>query len=447
MTDKSVGSGASQKLWQKGTSAEDWVVQFTVGDDYTWDTLLLPYDIVATRAHVSGLHRIGILSNEEAKGIDGALDELLELWHRGDVTVTVDDEDCHTVIERFLTEKTGAAGARVHTGRSRNDQVLAALRLLQRDALASLAAHAIGLAELLLAEAERTDDWLMPGYTHTQRAMPTSLGQWYAGFAECLLDDAQFIAFAAQHVNKSPLGSGAGYGIPHVDLDRTGVAEDLFSGRLVENVAAVQLARGKSEMLVVAAAAQLALTINRLSSDLILYASQDFGFVSFDETVATGSSIMPHKKNPDVLEIARALYHRVSAELALLSSISANLTTGYHRDLQLTKGAVIRALQVSDDAVTALAKFMRSVSFDRERLDEAVSAPMLTAGNALKATLEGTPFREAYRANAAASTRPDASEILAAYRTSGSPGSSAIKPLRARADDLRSTLANLPPSV
>jgi argininosuccinate lyase len=442
MTNRPDGeSQPRETLWQKGSRPNEWVIKYTVGDDYVWDTALLPFDVRATRAHIHGLGRIGVVTEEEIRQLDDALDKLLIIWRDGEIGVAFEDEDCHTVIERFLTSEVGPAGAKVHTGRSRNDQVLAALRLYERDTLRSIAHTALDLSEELLHAARRLDSWLMPGYTHTQRAMPTSVGQWYGGFAETILEDVELVIFAANAVNKSPLGSGAGYGIPHIQLDRVGVAESVFEGRLIHNSTAVQLSRGKAEALAVTGAAQVALTMNRLASDLTLFASQDFGFIEFPESVTTGSSIMPHKKNPDVLEIARATFHRVNAELSLLMSVGANLTSGYHRDLQLTKGATMRALGATQDTLDAMSRFVPHVSFNRARLDAAVSAPMLTAGNALKSVLEGQPFRDAYRSNTQAEGRPGADEILATYKTAGSPGRTVVELLLERVSELRRRLA------
>lgn len=439
--DPDRASAERRTLWQKGAAPDDWVIRYTVGDDYKWDTELLPFDVRATRAHADGLRRIGVLDASEFQLLADTLDELLRNWEEGKVEVEFRDEDCHTVVERFLTDRAGSVGGKVHTGRSRNDQVLAALRLFERDTLRSLASDTVDLASSLLDRASEGDRWLMPGHTHTQRAMPSTVGLWAAGYAETLLYDADELIHAAHRTNRSPLGSGAGYGIPHIALDREGVAQELFDGYLIHNSTAVQLGRGKVEMVAVGAAAQLALTLNRMSADLTLFASSEFGFIEFPDFVATGSSIMPHKKNPDVLEIARASYHRVAAELNLLMSLTANLTSGYHRDLQLTKGATMRALGLVGETTRALADFVPYVTFNRERLDAAVSNEMLTASNALRDARGGRPFREAYRENEAAAERPSAEEILSTYPTPGSPGRLALAPLSEHVGRITAELA------
>jgi len=421
------GNETRRTLWQKDTRPDDWVIRYTVGDDYAWDNLLLPYDVRATRAHVDGLLRVGILDGDEHGALAAALNLLLDEWNDGRVTVAFEDEDCHTVIERFLTKQTGDAGGKVHTGRSRNDQVLAALRLFEREKLCEIASVTLDLVDSLTELARATADWLMPGYTHTQRAMPSTLGLWMSGYAEILADDAEELVHAARRCDRSPLGSGAGYGIPHIDLDRRGVAEALFHGNLIRNSTAVQLGRGKIEAMCVAAAGQLCLTLNRLATDLILFVSAEFGFAEFPEALATGSSIMPHKKNPDVLEIARASSHRLLAEHSLLVSVGANLPSGYHRDLQLTKAAAMRGLITAYATADAMTRFVPEVRFVRDRLDAAVSAEMLSAGNALMAAAEGTPFREAYRETARVA-RPTAADILATYRTPGTPGLPVVDP-------------------
>ncbi len=428
-------------LWQKGDGhSEEWIIRYTVGDDYVWDNELLPYDVQATRAHIAGLQRIGVLTSQELQSLLAGLDHILKEWSAGNIIVRPEDEDCHTVIEHVLTERVGPAGGKVHTGRSRNDQVLAAMRLYERDRARALAGATLDFANVLIERAADHDDWLMPGYTHTQKAMPSSVGLWFGGYAETLIDDARLLVAASVFANRSPLGSGAGYGIPHINLDRKGVADDLFDGHLILNSTAVQLGRGKVEAMLLAGLTQLMLTLNRMASDLTLYASQDFDFVSFPSTMSTGSSIMPHKKNPDVLEIARASYHRVCAEHSLLLTLGANLSSGYHRDLQLSKAAVMRSVEVSRQTLDAMHRFVSAVTFNRQRVDDAVSAQMLTAGNALRATLEGRPFREAYKDNADAATRPDAATILGSYRTIGSPGNTPISELREQLEAVRSSL-------
>jgi argininosuccinate lyase len=424
----------STPIWDKGTStAEDWVTRFTVGDDYEWDRRLLPYDVAATRAHAWGLRQIEVLSAEEWAAAQDALDALLEAFEAGDVTVTPEDEDSHTVIERFLTEAAGDVGRKLHTGRSRNDQVLAALRLYFQDALADIGGRVAALAEALCGVADRHPDLLLPGYTHLQRAMPSTVALWALGYAETLADDLDALRAVRRKVNVSPLGSAAGYGVPVLDLPREAVAERLGFRAVQTHAPAVQLARGKHELAVAHACTQVGATCNRLASDLVLYATAEFDFVELPPEHCTGSSIMPQKQNPDVLELARGYHHRLAAELQSLATGPSNLPGGYHRDLQLTKGAVMRSLQIAGDVLTALREVVAALSFKGDRTEAACTPELLATYRALKRVDEGVPFRTAYReaaAGAGEALSPDA--ILGAYRTLGGPGQEQPGAVRAR---------------
>ncbi|NNE48549.1 MAG: argininosuccinate lyase, partial [Rhodothermales bacterium] len=324
--------------------AADWVTRFTVGDDYLWDTLLLPFDAVATAAHAEGLVDAGVLDLDELRAVKAALGRIKRKAEAGEVGVTPEDEDCHTVIERYLTAELGEIGEKIHTGRSRNDQVLAALRLFLRDRLITIARATSEIVEMLCGVAEEYDDALMPGYTHMQLAMPTTAGLWAAGYAELLVTDIRAVRAAHDQINTSPLGSAAGYGVPHLKLLRKKVAKTLGFKEVQSNVTAVQLSRGKLELHVAHACVQIGATLNRMASDLVLFNTSEFGFVRLPEEYTTGSSIMPQKRNPDVLELARAVYHRLTAEMHVLASVPANLPSGYHRDLQLTKAAVMQSV-------------------------------------------------------------------------------------------------------
>ncbi len=429
---------ASKPLWHKGTRAEDWVTRFTVGDDYRWDTLLLPYDIEGTRGHAWGLVQIGVLSDEELAQIEEALEALEEAVAAGEVVVAPEDEDAHTVIERYLTERLGAVGKKIHTGRSRNDQVLAALRLFLHERLQALGRKTAALAEVLCALGERHAGDLMPGYTHLQRAMPSTAGLWAMGYAELLAGDLADLRHAAEKVNVSPLGSAAGYGVPHLDLPREAVAERLGFRAVQTHATVVQLSRGKLELGVVHALVQAGATINRLASDLVLFNTAEFGFVELPAEYCTGSSIMPQKQNPDVLELARAHYHRLLAEQQTLATLPANLPSGYHRDLQLTKEAVMRSVLLADDLLTAVTKTVEGLRFRTDRMRAACTPELYATHRALAQVEAGVPFREAYR-NAAAfeddePAPPDAESVLDAYATAGSPG-------RLRPDRVRAALA------
>lgn len=420
-------------LWKKGADVPEWVVRFTVGDDYLWDRELLPFDARATLAHVHGLAQIGILTGEESNAVDAAMGDLLEDFAGGSVTVNPEDEDCHTVIENYLTSKLGDIGKKVHSGRSRNDQVLAALRLYLRDALAKIGRSTVELGLSLVELGEPRDTWVLPGYTHTRQAMPSSVGAWAFGFAELLVVDTERIIEASRRLNVSPLGSAAGYGVPYLDLAREAVAVELGFQGVQKHVTSVQLSRGKLELDAVHAGLQVALTLNRLSSDLILFSSDEFGFVGIRPEHTTGSSIMPQKQNPDVLELVRASYHRVLAESQLLASLPAGLTSGYHRDLQLTKEAVMRAVVLVGDCVEATRSVVSTIDFDADRIAAATKSSTMATHEAIKMVKEGKPFREAYRSAAekgGSGITPQ--EALEAYSAEGYPGNGRPDELRKR---------------
>ncbi len=426
-------------LWQKDAApaTDDWVHRFTVGDDYEWDRLLLPYDVRASRAHAWGLRQIDVLSETEWTRIGEALDALLDAFEAGEVTVTPEDEDCHTVIERFVTERTGPAGEKLHTGRSRNDQVLAALRLYLRDALATIGGQAAALADALCDLAARHPDVLMPGYTHLQQAMPSTAALWALGYAETLAGDLDALRHARRRINVSPLGSAAGYGVPVIDLPREAVADRLGFRAVQTHATAVQLSRGKHALAVGHACTQVGATCNRLASDLVLFATAEFDFVDLPPEHCTGSSIMPQKQNPDVLELARAYHHRLAAQMQSLATGPSNLPGGYHRDLQLTKAAVLGSVEMTSDVLTALAEVVRGVTFNPERTRAACAPGILATQRALEQVAEGVPFRSAYQQAAAADADlgpVDPGAVLDAYETDGTPGQERPDRVRSRLD-------------
>ena len=436
---------SKRTLWQKETQAADWVMRFTVGEDWRWDTLLLPFDIEGTRAHAWGLIGADVLSEEEYAQVGGELDRLAEAVAAGEVAVAPEDEDSHTVIERHLTEELGDLGKKIHTGRSRNDQVLVAIRLFLRAHLQALGRQTIRLAEVLCRHGEAYDDALMPGYTHLQQAMPTTAGLWALGYAELLASDLDALRAAHEAVNVSPLGSAAGYGVPHLELPREAVARRLGFRAVQTHVTAVQLSRGKLELHAAHALVQVAATINRLASDLVLFSTAEFGFVTLPDAYCTGSSIMPQKKNPDVLELARASYHRLIAEMQVLLTLPANLPSGYHRDLQLTKAATLRGVLLARDLLEAMLNVLPDVRFERERMAAACTPGLFATADALARVREGVPFRDAYRqaAEAASDLAPsnNAQAALQPYRGAGYPGNgrpevvrAALAPHRAWAD-------------
>ncbi|MEQ9104924.1 MAG: argininosuccinate lyase [Rhodothermales bacterium] len=428
----------NRPIWFKGTGATDWVTRFTVGDDPFWDTLLIPYDLAASRAHARGLVTAGVLTEQEFSALSA---EITALEKRTDLVVQVEDEDCHTLIERLLIEKVGDAGRKIHTGRSRNDQVVAALRLWLMDALDGTARATARVAGHLLDHADAGADQFMPGYTHLQRAMPSSVAVWALGYAENLVDDVRALREATGHVSQGPLGSAAGYGVPFLDLPREATSADLGFARLQEQVAAVQLSRGKLDLHAVHALVQAAMTINRLASDLVLFATAEFGFITLPVEYTTGSSIMPQKRNPDVLELARATLHRITAEMQVLIGVPSNLPSGYHRDLQLTKEAVMRAFLRGKDLLDAMDAMLPEIAFNPDKLEAARTPDLYATASALERVSKGVPFRTAYVESASDKADWERQRQQAAaeqYRHAGAPGQTRTTVLRAELKELTS---------
>ena len=426
-------------LWKKEQDVAAWVTRFTVGEDYRWDTLLLPYDIRGSRVQAWSLAQQGLLTSEELQQIDTSLDRLLEAVDAGKIVVRPEDEDCHTVIELHLTSELGDSGKKIHTGRSRNDQVLVALRLFALDRLQEAGRLTRALVEHLCDLADRAVSVMIPGYTHYQRAMPGTAALWALGYAELLLDDLQTLREAHDHTSTSPLGSAAGYGVPYLAIPREAQAERLGFDATQLHVTTVQLSRGKLELHALHALVQASATLNRLASDLVLFNTSEFGFVKLPPEFCTGSSIMPQKQNPDVLELVRANHHRLLAEMNVLLTLPANLPSGYHRDLQLTKEAVMRGCLVAIDLLQAMAALIPGVQFDADRAREAVSPELFATARALEKVASGVPFRDAYR-EAAAELKsldvPDAEAAIASYRVDGYPGRERPDLIRARLERL-----------
>lgn len=436
-------------LWKKDIDVAAWVTRFTVGDDYKWDTLLLPYDITGTLAHAAGLVSIGLLSEEELAQIQTTLDEMGTQIAAGNIVVTPADEDCHTVIESYLTDKLGDIGKKIHTGRSRNDQVLTALRLFMRDQLGTIVAQLVEIVEACCTLGDHYADVVMPGYTHFQRAMPSTPALWALGYAELLLSDMDALQHAYHQINTSPLGSAAGYGVPFLALPRTATANQLGFEAVQTNVTAVQLSRGKLEMHAMHALVQVGATFNRMASDLILFNTAEYGFVTLPAAMCTGSSIMPQKKNPDVLELVRANYHRLMAEMQLLLTLPANLPSGYHRDLQLTKEAIMRGLLLTQDLVQAMLQVVPALQFSTEHMANATTKELFATSHALEKVLNGVPFRDAYRAAAAEladKQDEDAHDLSAQYKVIGYPGQTDPAPVRTALQVHKNWLAQQTPA-
>lgn len=414
----------STRLWDKGGVSDAEMMRYTARDDWRLDQRLLAYDLRATLAHVRGLARIGVLKDEERETLEQAIKALEAKNEAGEIALTEADEDGHTAIEAALVNDLGEVGKKVHTGRSRNDQVLVAMRLYERDALDDLAEAAKRGALALLDLARREEKTPMPGFTHLQRAVPSSIGLWASSFAEGLADAIDAIRAARGLVDRCPLGAAAGYGV-NLPLDREGVARELGFAALAINPLASQTSRGIIEAAVLSSAWQLMAIIRRLAWDLSLFTTSEFAFVRLPDAFTTGSSIMPQKRNPDVVELMRAACSIVQGALAEVQSITA-LPSGYHRDLQLTKAPTLRGLDEALATARLLPKLIEGLRWERERMEAAVTPECFATDRAIELTAQGVPFREAYKQVASDPTGGGslrtAAESLAARVSPGAPG-------------------------
>jgi argininosuccinate lyase len=388
------------RLWDKGTPLDARVLAYTAGDDHELDNRLVAYDVRASIAHAEMLGERGLLSAPDLAAIRDALAAIGDEHAAGKWRMTLEHEDCQTAIENLLTARVGAAGERLHAGRSRNDQVLAALRLYLRDAAQGLHGAAIAVAEALDALAVRDGAIELPGYTHMQQAMPSTVALWALGFAAEIRDDAEGLQHAQRRIGKNPLGSAAGYGTPNLDVSREATRRRLAFTVTQEPVTAVQLSRGKAEAHLLFEITLLTQDMGRLAADLLLFYTQEYGFVSLPEGFTTGSSIMPQKRNPDVFELMRGRSAVAQAALNEVLNLTQKLTSGYHRDLQLIKPPLFRGIDSCLQTLDILPSALAGVRFNPEkiRLDPGIHAA--AAANAL-VTKENLPFRAAYRRVAA----------------------------------------------
>ncbi len=383
-------------LWNKGFEPDKKIEEFTVGNDRKLDLRLAKYDVEGSMAHIRMLETIGLLTREELDKLLEALQEIYVSAENGTFVIEDDVEDVHSQVETLLTRKLGDIGKKIHSGRSRNDQVLVDLKLFMRDELRAIADSVQQLFDHLQLLSEQHKDTLMPGYTHLQIAMPSSFGLWFGAYAEALIDDVQLLGAAYRIADQNPLGSAAGYG-SSFPLNRRMTTELLGFETLHYNVVAAQMSRGKTERAAAYAIAAIASTLGRFAMDVCLFMSQNFGFVSFPDEFTTGSSIMPHKKNPDVFEIMRGKCNRLQAVPNEISLLTTNLPIGYHRDLQLLKDIIFPATTEIRSCLEMCDFMLQHIRVNKNILDDRKYDYLFTVEDVNRLTLAGTPFREAYR--------------------------------------------------
>ena len=385
-----------QRLWDKGEPLDTRILRYTAGEDHLLDARLVAYDVRASIAHAQMLRGQKLLSSQDLTQIIAGLESLAVSHAAGEWQIGLEEEDCHTALEQRLTQLIGEAGGRVHLGRSRNDQVLAALRLYLLDAVEGIATAARDVAEALDELASREKGTVLPGYTHMQQAMPSSVPLWAGGFAAELRDDAAGIAASRRRLSKSPLGSAAGYGVPGLPIDREATRRTLGFDSVHEPVTAVQISRGKAEAGLVFELCLLTQDLGRIAADLLLFYTQEFHFIALPDSMTTGSSIMPQKRNPDVLELIRGAMPTMQGALVEILGLPAKLGSGYQRDLQRMKSPLFRAIDLAGDSAQVMAHLIRGLKFLPENihLDDSIHAAERANGLVLK---EGISFREAYQ--------------------------------------------------
>lgn len=383
-------------LWNKGTAATDIVEDFTVGDDRILDRKLAKYDVIGSKAHIRMLESIGLLSSAELEKLLAGLDEIAASIEDGTFVLEDDVEDIHSQVELLLTRKLGDVGKKIHSGRSRNDQVLVDVKLFLKDQLLQVRGEVLDLFSTLQELSNRHKDVLMPGYTHAQIAMPSSFGMWFGAYAEALVNDMYILEGAYRVVNRNPLGSAAGYG-NSFPLDREMTTKLLGFASPDYNSVAAQMSRGKSEKSVAAAIGSVALTLNKFAADCCQYMCPNFGFIHFPDSLTTGSSIMPHKKNPDVWEMVRGKCNMILSAENEISMLCSNMPHGYHREYQLLKDILFPALELVHKCLAMTRYMLGYIEVNGHILDNPLYEHLFTVEEVNRRVLAGTPFRDAYK--------------------------------------------------
>ena len=430
-------SNGPATLWLSSHTLDRQMLDYTAAEDRLWDARLLAWDILGSLGHVEGLRASKLLSEAEYTRLRAGLRTALREVDAGRLVVGPEHEDVHTAVEDWLTRRVGATGERLHTGRSRNDQVALDIRLYLKDRLLLLAGEALDLVECLVVFADRHQEVLWPGYTHQRRAMPSSAGLWAACFAEGILDTVELLPALWTKVDRSPLGSAAGYGVP-LPLKREVAAKALGFAAVEHNVALVQNSRGKLEAAVLFWCTQIGHELGKLSSDVILFSADEFGFLILPPDLATGSSIMPHKRNPDLFELTRSRAASLEGDLVTVLQIKSKLTSGYHRDFQLLKEPLMRGVDRLEGMLSMLTVAVPRLGVDRSRSLNSLSGGSLATDEVMRRVEGGQAFRSAYRDVAAAIREgdwwrePSTGEIISRRRSVGSLGNLGLPEVRER---------------
>ncbi|MGN1221313.1 MAG: argininosuccinate lyase [Candidatus Cryptobacteroides sp.] len=384
-------------LWSKGMQATDLVEDFTVGNDRILDQRLAKFDVLGSKAHIAMLESIGLLTSEELEKLTEGLDTILQEIEQGSFVLEDDVEDIHSQVELLLTRRLGDIGKKIHSGRSRNDQVLVDIKLFLKDEVLKVRDEVLTLFYRLQQLSEKYKEVLLPGYTHGQVAMPSSFGMWFGAYAEALADDMYMLRGAYNVTDQNPLGSAAGYG-SSFPLDRQMTTDLLGFSSLDYNSVAAQLSRGKAERAVASAIGAIALTLNKFASDCCMYMCPNYGFIKFPDSLTTGSSIMPHKKNPDVWEIIRGNCNRIMATESQISMLCSNLPHGYHRDFQLLKDILFPSLELIHKCLFMADYMLENIIVNEHILESSnIYDYLFTVEEVNRRTLDGMPFRDAYK--------------------------------------------------
>lgn len=429
-----------QYLWNKNkqqTMAEG-VMAFLAGQDVKLDKHLFVFDIIATQSHVKGLQSIDILTEDECYKLFHCLEDLKNLYEKGEFELDSGYEDGHSAIEFYVTEQLGELGKKCHTGRSRNDQVLTCVRLFMKHHVSLIKKLCADIAEILLQMASSHEKTMMPGYTHLQRAMPNTVAVWLLGLAEAMIDDGHLLDSIDHYIDSSPLGTAAGFGVS-LALPREQVAKELGFSRVQVNPVYAQNSRGKYELLVLQSLYQIMLNIRRFSWDLSLYMTQEFDFIGLDKSYTTGSSIMPNKSNPDVVELMRASLSQVEGCMAQIQSLMS-LPSGYQRDAQMTKEPIIKGIMITQQVLSLVPGLLKAMTFNEEKMRDAIDKDMMATDQALLQVKKGVSFRDAYGQAQAGTSDIDAKQSIDERISLGGASNLGVELIQQRLNQLKKML-------